>query len=153
MARILDADAARTLVDGLVHPDTQTAAAGFDLTVSRIFRLTGPGSLDFGGSEREDADRAEIEPRFLDEDDDYGWWTLDLGSYVLRYNESLTLEDEHIGHVFPLERLLQAGASHPAFVVDGHREPLESLLVVGSVGMSLKENARVSRLVVMDRNG
>lgn len=150
MVRILDPDDARSRVHGLLHLDTQRAAVGLDLTVGAVFRVTGPGSLDFGGSELEPAEREELEPQLREEGDDYGWWELKVGTYVVRYNESLDLDDGRLGHVLPLERLLLAGASHPAFVVDGPRAPLETLLTVGDVGCRLKENCRVSRLLVMD---
>lgn len=148
--RILDVEATRAHVGGLVHLETQRAAVGLDLTVQAVYRLTGPGSLDFGGSEEESADREELKPRLREEDDDYGWWELRAGRYVVRYNESLTLEGGEVAHVLPLERLLQAGSYHPAFIVDGTRDPLETLLAVGEAGCDLKENCRVSRLVVME---
>lgn len=150
MTRILDLDATRSHVEGIVHLDTQQAAAGLDLTVATVFRVTGPGSLDFGGSELQAAAREEIEPRLRSEEDDYGWWALDAGAYVIRYNESLELGDGQVGEILPLERLLFAGAYHPTFLVDGPRDPLETLLVVGSGGCHLKENCRVSRLIVVE---
>lgn len=150
MARILDSDTARSRVEGIIHFDTQRAAAGLDLTVGAVFRLTGPGSLDFGGSELEAAPREAIEPRLRSEDDDYGWWELDAGAYVVRYNETVALEDGQVGHAFPLERLLMAGASHAAFLVDGPRESLETLLMVGPAGCDLKENCRISRLLIVE---
>lgn len=94
MTTMLDPDTLAERVDGLLHLDTQRAPSGLDLTAGSIFRLTGPGRVDFGGSELE-----------------------------------------------------AAGASHGALVVDGERDPLETLLTVGSAGCRLKENARVSRLV------
>lgn len=151
MTRILDLDQTGSHIDGLVHLNTQKAAVGLDLSAGSIYRLTGPGSLDFGGSEFEEAAREEVEPELRSEDDDYGWWELEAGTYVVRYNETLSLEDGQWAQVLPLERLLLAGASHPAFVVDGSRDPLETLLHVGSAGCNLKENCRVSRVLVATR--
>lgn len=149
MTHILDHDATRSQMQGIVHLDTQRAAAGLDLTAAALFRLTGPGSLDFGGSELEAAPREEVAPRRRSEEDDYGWWELEGGAYIVRYNESLALDDGQVGLVFPLERLVSAGAHHPTFLVDGSREPLETLLMVGHAGCHLKENCRISRLVVL----
>lgn len=149
MTRILDLDETRSNTAGLVHLDTQKAAVGLDLTVASIYRLTGPGSLDFGGSELEPAERQEVEPELRDAEDDYGWWELAPGTYIARYNETLDLAENRWATVLPLERLLAAGASHAAFGVDGSRDPLEALLLVGDAGCNLKENARISRLVVM----
>lgn len=150
MTRILDLDETAACVGGIVHLDTQEAAVGLDLTVASVHRLTTPGSLDFGGSEFEAAGQETIDPELRSEDDDYGWWELDAGTYVVRYNESLDPGDGKWAHVLPLERLLLAGASHAAFLVDGPREPLETLLEVGEAGCNLKENCRISRVVLME---
>lgn len=144
---MLDADALRAHVDGLVHLDTQRADTGLDLTVDAVFQLTGAGQLDFGGSEFEPADRTPIDPQRAHPDDDYGWWNLGAGTYIIRYNETLDLDAGQRAEVFPLDRLLQAGASHPAFTAHGTQAPLETLLTVGEHGVHLKENCRVSRLV------
>lgn len=150
MTRILDADETAAHVEGLIHLGTQRAPRGLDLTVGSIARITGAGRLDFGGSEFEPARREELEPRLAAEADEYGWWRLDPGSYVIRYNERLVLEPEQTGQVLPLARLLRAGASHPSFVVTGTEDRLETLLTVGSGGCELKENCRVSRLLVTE---
>lgn len=137
-------------LDDIVHLDTQRATYGLDLTVEAVFRVTGPGQLDFGGSEFDEAARERISSELADPADDYGWWTLDAGSYLIRYNESLVLDDGQAAQVYPHERLLLAGAHHPAFFLDEPRESLETLLLVGEPGCHLKENCRVSRLLVLD---
>lgn len=148
--RILDADAARTHVDGLVHLDTQRASAGLDLTVDEVARVAGAGALDFGGSEFEPAALEAMTPRLASPDDDYGWWQLEGGSYVVRYNESLKLDDGRLARIYALPRLLRAGAFHPAFVAGNGDDPLETLLRVGRGGCRLKENCRVSRLLIVE---
>lgn len=147
--RILDVEATATELEGLVHLETQRAAAGVDLTVARVARVAGAGRIDFGGSEHEPTDREVLTPERAAPGDDYGWWELAPGSYAVRYNESLDLAPGRIGLVHPLPRLQRAGAAHPAFVADGEG-PLEALLTVGSGGCALKENCRVSRLLVVE---
>jgi len=144
------ADALASHVDGLVHLDTQRARNGIDLTVDTVFRTVGHGQLDFGGGEFQAAPRERIEPVLDDPEDDYGWWTLEKGAYVIRYNESVRLDEGRQAVVTPLERTLHAGAHHGAFVLDESRDPIETLLVVSRMGCRLKENCRVSRLVVLD---
>lgn len=144
------ADALARQIDGLVHLDTQRAPSGIDLTVDEIYRTTGPGQLDFGGSEFQAVPREPITPVLDDPDDDYGWWTLEQGAYVVRYNESLRLDEGQKAVVSPLERTLHAGAHHGAFLLDDGRDPLETLLVVSRMGCRLKENCRLSRLVVFE---
>lgn len=144
------ADALAQQLDSLVHLDTQRAPSGIDLTVDTVYRTTGHGQLDFGGSEFQAAPRERLDPVLDDPEDDYGWWTLEKGAYLIQYNESLTLEDGQQAVVSPLERTLHAGAHHGTFVLDGGRDPLETLLVVSRMGCRLKENCRVSRLVVFE---
>lgn len=146
--RILDADATAERLDGLVHLESQRAPTGLDLTVGSVARITGGGKLDFGGSEFEPAAREVVEPELADPADDYGWWELEPGSYLVRYNEVPELGEGELARVHPLPRLLRAGAAHPAFVVQGREDPLETLLTVGTGGCGLKENCRVSRLLV-----
>ena len=135
-------------LDGLVHLDTQRAPNGIDLTVNTIFRPTGPGQLDFGGSEFGTMPREPLSPVLDDPEDDYAWWTLEEGTYIVQYNESLTLPDGQQACLYPLERTLRAGAHHGTFHLDSDRDPMESLLVVGRMGCRLKENCRLSRLVL-----
>lgn len=144
------ADALARQIDGLVHLDTQRAPSGIDLTADEIYRTTGSGQLDFGGSEFQAVPREPITPVLDDPDDDYGWWTLEQGAYVVRYNESLRLDEGQKAVVSPLERTLHAGAHHGAFLLDDGRDPLETLLVVSRMGCRLKENCRLSRLVVFE---
>lgn len=147
---VLDADAIRDRTSGLVHFDTQRAPTGVDLTVDRIARIVGPGRLDFGGSEFEPADAELSEPELADPGDDYGWWALDRGTYLVTYNERLEIGDDELATIHPLPRLLRAGASHPAFVADSAGGPLEVLLSVADAGCRLKENCRISRLLVWE---
>jgi len=147
---MLSADALAQQLDGLVHLDTQRAPDGIDLTVAAIFRTTGPGQLDFGGGEFETTPRDTLTPTLDAPDDEYGWWTLDPGAYVVRYNEALTLTDAQRAEITPLERTLLAGAGHDSFVLNQGRDPLDTLLVVSGDGCRLKENCRLSRLTVRE---
>lgn len=148
--RLLDTDETAGVVTGLVHLETQRAARGIDLTVDRIARVTTPGAIDFGGSEFAPAGSERIGPELADPGDDYGWWALDPGTYVVTYNERLEIGDGHVATIQPLPRLLRAGASHPAFVPEPAGGPLEALLSVGDAGCRLKENCRISRLLVQE---
>jgi hypothetical protein len=145
---MLSPDALAQQLDGLVHLDTQRAPDGIDLTVDAVYRTTGHGQLDFGGSEFEEAPREPLTPVLDDPDDDYAWWTLDQGAYVIRYNESLTLDDGQRAEISPLDRTLMAGAHHATFALHQGRAPLETLLMVSRLGCRLKENCRLSRLTV-----
>ena len=130
-------------LDGIVHEPSQTEGRGFDLTVTEIHEVASPGRVDFGGGELE---AAELEPHPSEKrnpDDDYEWWHLDAGQYLLEYNESLDAS----GLSFTLQtrdELLARGTFHPTLSVTSlPRVPLS----VGGAGIRLKENARVSTLV------
>lgn len=147
---MLAADDLAQQINGLVHFDTQRARAGVDLTVNAVFRPTGHGQLDFGGSEFAAVPRDPLTPVLDDPDDDYGWWILEKGAYVIQYNETIRLDGNQQAQVCPLERTLLAGAHHGTFVLDEGRNPLETVLVVSRMGCRLKENCRLSRLMVRE---
>ena len=131
-------------VDGIVHEPTQTAGRGLDLTVAEMHRVAGPGRVDFGGGEREAADREPVEAERRDPDDDYGWWSLDAGRYLLSYNESLSAPDDLSLVLQPHEAVLARSAAHPTL----HVRSLGTVpLSVGGAGLRLKENARISTLL------
>ncbi|MFB6252342.1 MAG: dCTP deaminase [Halobellus sp.] len=126
-------------VDDIVHEPTQVHDDGVDLTVSEIYEVHGPGRVDFGGGELTDADLVPHSRIWRDEGDDYQWWHLEAGTYLLEYNESLT------GPAVLQTRseILERGGSHPTLrIAELPRVPL----TVGGAGLRLKENARVSTL-------
>jgi hypothetical protein len=48
----------------------------------------------------------------------------------------------------PHDRLLRAGASHVAVFLRGHLAPLQTLLYVNALHLEIKQNARISSLLV-----
>jgi hypothetical protein len=133
-------------LDGIVHEPTQSGGEGFDLTVAGLHEVTAPGQVDFGGGELDPATTEPRDSRLRHPDDDYGWWELDAGTYLVEYNESITAD----GLVFSLQtrdELLARGAAHPTVrVTDLPRVPL----TIGGAGLDLKKNARVSMLVTAE---
>ena len=128
-------------VSGLVHEPTQTEGAGLDLTVGAVHEPTGPGEVDFGGEELEPTGTTVLDPVRREPADDYGWWELDAGVYLLGYNERLDAGTPV--RLEPRVELAERGAFHPTLsVTELPRVPL----VVPGVGLALKENARVSTL-------
>ncbi|MFP9190633.1 dCTP deaminase [Natronosalvus vescus] len=134
----------RSFVDNLVYEQTQVHDHGVDLTVSAIYRVAGPGALDFGGDELEDADLEPVPTEPRDPEDDYEWWNLEGGQYVVQYNEFLTETDESLV-LQPRNELLARGGSHPTVHVVSHLPLLP--LSVPEGGLSIKENARISTLL------
>jgi hypothetical protein len=128
-------------VSGIVHASTQTGGPGLDLTVASVHEPTGPGQVDFGGGELAPAETTELDPEKRDPDDDYGWWELDAGIYLLEHNERLDAGEPVT--LAPRAELVERGAFHPTLrVVELPRTPL----IVPDSGIDIKENARVSTL-------
>jgi deoxycytidine triphosphate deaminase len=135
-------------VANIVHEPTQTEGRGVDLTVTEVYEVAEPGRVDFGGGELEDAALSAHDRTLRDEDDDYEWWHLDAGQYLLEYNESLSLPPGTTATVQTREALLARGAFHPTLSVRSlERVPLS----VGGAGLRLKENARVSTLTGVEQ--
>ncbi|SEO34549.1 hypothetical protein SAMN05216388_101190 [Halorientalis persicus] len=144
----MQADPAR-FVEGIVHEPTQTGDGGLDLTVADVYEVTAPGRVDFGGGELAPAETEPHPSQKRDADDDYEWWHLDTGQYLLEYNESVAA-DAPADRRFVIQtrdELLARGAFHPTLrVTELDRVPLS----VGGAGLRLKENARVSTIVGLD---
>jgi len=130
-------------VDGIVHEPTQTEGRGVDLTVSEIYEITAPGRVDFGGGELAAADCDPHPSAKRDPNDDYEWWELDAGQYLIAYNETLSPPEDVSLIVQTREELLARGAFHPTL----HTQELGRVpLSVGGAGLKVKENARVSTI-------
>ena len=128
-------------VSGIVHEPTQTEGPGLDLTVASVHEPTKPGQVNFGGGELAPAETTELDPAKRDPDDDYGWWDLDAGTYLVAHNERLEAEEPVM--LAPRVELVERGAFHPTLrVAELPRVPR----VVPDSGIGLKENARVSTL-------
>jgi hypothetical protein len=129
-------------VEDIVHEPTQTEGTGFDLTVADVYEVVAPGRVDFGGGELEPAQTVRHTSSKRDPEDDYEWWHLGAGQYLLEYNESLT--GAATATLQPRTELLERGLSHPTLHVDElPRVPVS----VGGAGIRIKENARVSTIV------
>ncbi|QLH81590.1 dCTP deaminase [Halosimplex pelagicum] len=136
-------------VDGIVHEPTQTEGRGLDLTATEVYEVAEPGRIDFGGGELEAADLQPHDSQFRNEDDDYEWWHLDAGQYLIEYNESLALPEDTIARVQTRDAVVARGAFHPTLELSElGRVPLS----VGGAGLGLKENARVSTVVAVERD-
>ncbi|GAA0257822.1 dCTP deaminase [Halobaculum roseum] len=148
-------------LDDIVHEETQTEGPGIDLTLAGVHEIADPGAVDFGGGELADASFATIEPEKRDPDDDYGWWDLEPGTYLVTLNESLSGDDTVT--LQPRTELVARGATHPTLrTASLPPVPLTvSRTASGAgdvdfdnaggtretVGLRLKENARVSTLL------
>lgn len=133
-------------VSGLLHEPTQVHDGQVDLTVTEIYELASPGRVDFGGGELEPPELSPHDRVWRNEADDYQWWALDAGQYLIEYNEQLETPDPVV--IQPRDALVERGAFHPTLVVDSvSAVPIS----VGGAGIKLKENARVSTVFPRQR--
>lgn len=129
-------------VDGLLHEPTQVHEDRVDLSLAGVARVREPGAIDFGGGELAAAETVPLEPERRDPTDDYGWWELQPGTYLVECNESVSGPVR----VEPRPALVARGGSLPTVTV---RElptlPLRVPEPTGTseVGLALKENARI----------
>ncbi|MEW6113215.1 MAG: dCTP deaminase [Thermodesulfobacteriota bacterium] len=137
-----------TFVQGLISAKKQLGSFSLDLTVASISKVQAGGSLDFGGSEYRQAAEEMLQPVKNTREEPYGWWRLEPGTYLIRFNEKIHPTSPMLIIVLPHDRLLAAGASHSPTVVEQLDEQVTVLLHVGSGGLAIKENARVSRAVM-----
>ncbi len=134
-----------------VYQDTQEEKYSVSLTANKIYRFRGRAELDFGGGEYSPAGREEIQPEKRAPEDDYGWWNLEEGAYLLELNEKLCVPIGGVAVLQPHSHLLENGASHPTVMREetdnqaAVRVPLE----VPENGLAIKENARVSTLRII----
>lgn len=138
-------------IGNIIHEKTQIDEDSIYLTVSKIFNLTTKGEIDFGGSEYKESEREIIEPVKRSLEDKYGWWELNPGEYFVMFNEKLQdiIPKDKTVILQPSERLIKTGAFHPTRVLN-KRGAISTILYVGNNGLKIKENARVSRLFVLD---
>ena len=135
-------DDAATFLEGFVHEETQVRDGAVDLTLATVHRVEEPGAVDFGGDELADAETSAVNTERRDDADEYGWWDLDAGTYLLGFNETLDAENSTFC-LQPRTELVERGATHPTLFVS---ELPAVPLTVPEPGIALKENARISTL-------
>lgn len=143
---LLSGEKAKKYVRGIIHEGTQIRDKGVDLTVDSVSRPETPTDLDFGGGEEQIGKSVEITPEKRNKDDKYGWWNLEDGLYIIEFNEEIDVAEAD-GIVVPLARLTKSGSFHGSLNFSGRLES-NPVLSVSSAGLNLKENARISRLLV-----
>ncbi len=139
----------QNFLSDLIYAKKQVHKNCIDLTVKKIYKLKGGAKLDFGDSEYKEAPRDILKPELKEKDDDYGWWELEQGYYILKYNERLTIAPGQKAIITPHQRLIDSAAGQAARIYDKSGEITNNLIVM-SEKISIKENARISRLFIFE---
>ena len=150
---LLESDELVQHTEDIIHRDTQQHDLHVDLTVAEIYRFTGSGSLDFGGSEFQPAPSEPIEPVKRNPDDDYSWWELDQGTYQARFNEKAVNLQDALLAVSPHDHAKQAGiiASSSLISFTTGDSELSLNFRVPENGCSIKENARFASMHILTK--
>lgn len=140
-------------VQNLISEKHQVHAYAVELTARNISNLNPTGEVDFGGSEFVAATPSPLPTHQKHSQDPYQWWTLVHGAYLVEFNEALELAPDEIALLEPHERLLRAGATHPAQLLRGRIDPVTILLSVACARVQIKQNARIATLRVFRLGG
>lgn len=130
-------------IGSIIHQNTQQHSNHFDLTVAEIHELTEAGSLDFGGSEFQSAEKKEVELQ-KNQGDDYGWWHLSKGTYQATMNEKIQEFKDTLALLAPHSHAQQAGIITNSGILSSEKES-EAVTInfwVPEAGCNIKENAR-----------
>jgi dUTP pyrophosphatase len=120
----------------------QVQPAGVDLTAAEVFRLDGPGELDFSNEQRKIPKGEKID--FGDRVE------LEQGAYVVTYGEAVEIPEDAVGILFPRSSLMRMGATVISALWDpGYRGRGQGLLVVSNPhGIVLHRGARIAQMVL-----
>ena len=129
------------LVQNYVDLERQLTPNGMDLTVEKVERIKGKGSIDFTNENREIPDTEPVEKT-------NGWWDLEEGVYKITLNEIVDIPKNLVGYAFTRSSLLRSGCHiQNGFWEAGYNGKSECLLVVENPeGLNLEEDARVLQI-------
>ncbi len=121
----------------------QIQPAGVDLTVQNIQAFEEKGKLAVNNSERTVPEKRLLQP------DTNGFYSLPVGSYVVRYREKIEIPLDSIGLVFPRSSLLRMGATIYTAVWDpGYTGQGMGLLNVIHP-LAIQRGARIAQLILI----
>lgn len=154
----------RKIIQGLTSSTVQTQPCGVDLTLKRVLTWTSHGSIDFDNTRRQTASTKEIpfelhtkpgsgitsqvdntEPNPLDQGHGSSIH-LPFGSYLVEFNETVSVPLDVMGEIFVRSSLFRSGALLSAGVMDsGYEGSVGALLqVVNPLGLQLYKDARLA---------
>ena len=137
------------LVEGWLNLDEQVQANGFDLTLRDVAAIKSTGTIAAANAERVLSD---LSPLAFGAD---GFLQLEVGAYVVTYNEIVHLPKNIMALGRPRSSLLRCGVNVGTAVWDaGYEGRSQSLLTVhNQKGFRVQQNARITQLVFMELTG
>jgi dUTP pyrophosphatase len=137
------------LVDSYIKLEDQVQPNGFDLTLREISIIRSPGTIAISNSDRV---LSGLDPLMTDS---YGFFSLAQGSYVITFNEIVSLPKDVMALGQPRSSLLRCAVTVNMAVWDaGYSGRGQALLTVFNPhGFKLQKNARVAQLVFFQLAG
>jgi len=132
-----------TIIQGAIDFSKQAQVNGFDLSVKEVFKFRGEGAIDFDNSRRVLPD---YEPVPLTGED---YWSLPAGSYVIRYNEIVSVPLDALGIIQPRSTLLRMGGTMVGAWWDAGYSGRGQGLLILTRPVKLYKNARVAQIVFL----
>jgi dUTP pyrophosphatase len=132
------------LITNFIDLPTQLSPNGFELTLQKIFQYTEPGEIDFSNKQRKIPNYEELHPNG-------DLFSLERGSYLVVYNETIQLPNNLIAIGRPRSSLLRSGVTIESAVWDaGYEGRSRGLLTVSNHhGFNVHNNARLLHLVFL----
>jgi len=126
--------------------EDQIQPNGVDLTLDRVFEQREPGRIGRDGKEI-----GERQGRHTEEfDDDAETYYLPEGGYVVRYDETISIPEGHVGFVYPRSSLMRNSCMLNTAVWDtGYEGRGEGLLQVHH-DVEIERGARIAQLVLAE---
>lgn len=154
----------RSIIQNLKSPSLQVQPCGVDLTLKRILTFTSPGTVDFDNTTRQTSSTVEVpfpehtttsippidtpntnpntksQPLLL---------TLNPGTYLIEFNETVTVPLDAMGQIFVRSSLFRPGVAVHAGVMDaGYQGAVGALMqVFNEHGVRVSRDARVAQMV------
>ncbi|MFC4358347.1 deoxyuridine 5'-triphosphate nucleotidohydrolase [Halobium salinum] len=126
--------------------EEQVQPNGVDLTLEAVFEGREPGRI--GREDKEVGERRPVDPE--ERDDDTDAYYLPPGGYVVRYAETISIPEEHVGFVYPRSSLLRNSCMLNTAVWDaGYEGRGEGLLQVHH-DVEIERGARIAQLVLAE---
>lgn len=129
--------------------DDQVQPNGVDLTLDTVFEQREPGQIARDG--KTIGDRDSVSP-VTDTGAEVDTYRLSSGGYVVRYAETVSIPDGHVGFIYPRSSLLRNSCMLNTAVWDaGYEGKGEGLLEVHHE-IELEAGARIAQIVLTEAN-
>jgi dUTP pyrophosphatase len=134
----------RQIVRNLQQTTHQQQPCGIDLTLRQVSQWTSSAIIDFDNTHRQAA-KTSILPFTHSQK-----ITLQPGTYLIDFNETVSIPTNCMGTLFPRSSLWRSGVSLMAGVVDaGYEGAMGAMMEVKNpYGVELHRNAKLAQIVV-----